>query len=658
MRSSHSLSWAKGIAVAALLALALLPCGAAEVQTAVSQTTADRVTLHYVIPTPTLATVDIDGRAYVQVTLDREPLLSEAGAPALPRICRSIILPDAGTPVLNVLSATYNELTEIDVAPSKGLLLRTVDPDSVPYAFGPEYATDAFYPGAVAELDTPYILRDYRGVVVALNPFQYNPVKRTLRIYRELVVEVVTRGNGGVNALDRTQRSGLIDRGFRTIYAHHFVNHAQAHLRYNPLDEQGDLLIICHDAWLANVQPLVTHKIARGLNTTLVGVSTIGNNATAIKNYIQGVYNSSDLAYVLLVGDAAQIATPYASGGSADPTYSKLAGGDNYPDIIVGRFSAETATQVDTQVLRTITYENLPAPLQDWFWKGVGIASAQGAGQGDEGQADYVHMDEIRQWLLACGYTLVDQIYDTNGGTAAMVSNALNAGRGIVNYCGHGSTTSWSTTGFSNTNVAALVNDNMLPFIVSVACVNGQFDGYTCFAEAWLRASHNGVPTGAIGTYMSSINQSWAPPMEAQDEFNLLLCAETYVSYGALCYAGSCSMMDDYGSGGVDMFNTWHIFGDPSVRIALTCIDQGSATLDAPRYGCEDTVLIAVTDCGLNLDDLNIDTATVTIASDTEPAGETVVVTELGPALGQFAGSIVLSATNASGVLQVSAGDT
>jgi hypothetical protein len=267
-------------------------------------------------------------------------------------------------------------------------------------------------------------------------------------------------------------------------------------------------------------------------------------------------------------------------------------------------------------------------------------------------------MDEIRQWLLACGYTLVDQIYDTNGGTAAMVSNALNAGRGIVNYCGHGSTTSWSTTGFSNTNVAALVNDNMLPFIVSVACVNGQFDGYTCFAEAWLRASHNGVPTGAIGTYMSSINQSWAPPMEAQDEFNLLLCAETYVSYGALCYAGSCSMMDDYGSGGVDMFNTWHIFGDPSVRIALTCIDQGSATLDAPRYGCEDTVLIAVTDCGLNLDDLNIDTATVTIASDTEPAGETVVVTELGPALGQFAGSIVLSATNAAGVLQVSAGDT
>jgi hypothetical protein len=64
--------------------------------------------------------------------------------------------------------------------------------------------------------------------------------------------------------------------------------------------------------------------------------------------------------------------------------------------------------------------------------------------------------------------------------------------------------------------------------------------------------------------------------MEGQDEFNLLYVAETYHSYGALCYAGSCSMMDDYpGSGetwgtGPATFNTWHIFGDPSLRVVGT----------------------------------------------------------------------------------------
>jgi len=113
----------------------------------------------------------------------------------------------------------------------------------------------------------------------------------------------------------------------------------------------------------------------------------------------------------------------------------------------------------------------------------------------------------------------------------------------------------------------------MLPFISDVACLNGQFNGYTCFAEAWLRATNGSEPTGAIGIYASSITQPWSPPMEGQDEFNLLYVAETYNCFGTYCYAGACSMMDDYpgniltwGSGPAT-FNTWHIFGDPSLRL-------------------------------------------------------------------------------------------
>jgi hypothetical protein len=85
----------------------------------------------------------------------------------------------------------------------------------------------------------------------------------------------------------------------------------------------------------------------------------------------------------------------------------------------------------------------------------------------------------------------------------------------------------------------------MLPFIFSVACVNGNFPGQTCFAEAWLRSTRSGEPIGAIGAYMSSVNQDWAPPMQAQDHFNDVYAAATptYYCYGTLCYAGSCSMM-------------------------------------------------------------------------------------------------------------------
>ncbi|MFH1748069.1 MAG: C25 family cysteine peptidase [Planctomycetota bacterium] len=523
------------------------------------------ITLHYALRDYLLGSVLVDGQKYATITLDDGTPMLVAGAPDLPKTCGSLIIPDASAVTVNIISAEFEEIT-LQVAPSKGNLLRTVDPASVPYEFGSEYQANDFYPGELARLSDPYILRDHRGVDVRLYPFQYNPVSGLLRVYTDIVLEVVPNGDSELNVPDRQYGAKALSQAFHQIYSHHFLNYTPP-LRYAPMDEDGDLLIIAYDAWIANVQPLADHKSAIGIDTTVVGVSTIGNNAISIKNYIQNVYDTSDLAFVLLVGDSVEVATPSASGGSADPTYAKVAGGDDYPDIIVGRFSAQLAAHVDTQVLRTIEYEQNAATTQDWFWRGTGIASNQGPG--DDGEYDNVHMDNIRSDLLAYGYTSIDQIYDPSG-TASQVTNALNAGRGIVNYCGHGSATSWSTTGFSNTNVNALVNDNELPFIVSVACVNGQFAGQTCFAEAWLRATNGSEPTGAVATYMSSINQSWSPPMEGQDEFNLLLAAETYVTYGALCFGGSCSMMQEYGSDGVNMFNTWHIFGDPSLRVVGT----------------------------------------------------------------------------------------
>jgi gingipain R len=547
------------------------------VNVTVQENTSARIILQYQLADYSEETVAIDGKAYTHVMLGKEAPMLVTGAPELPHVCRSIIIPDDEEMAVKVTAAEYQDIEGVDVAPSKGNLSRTVNPEDVPYTFGRWYAANAFYPGEVAALGEPYILRDQRGVVVELKPFQYNPVRRTLRVYKSVTLEVTAVGPSQVNVLDRSTRSGEISLAFHNIYQAHFLNYDPPS-RYAPLDEVGGMLIICYDAWLTNVAPLVTHKNSIGITTTAVGVSTIGNNATSIKSYIQTQYNTGNIAFVLLVGDAAQVATPSTTygteTGASDPTYSLLAGSDNYPDIMVGRFSAETAAQVDTQVQRSVEYENLPATQQAWFWKGLGIGSEfGGSGQGDDNEADYTHIGNIRTLLLGHGYTLVDGLYGPSSPTAAQVSTSLNSGRGIINYCGHGSDTSWGTTGFSNTNVAALTNDNMLPFIFSVACVNGNFPGQTCFAEAWMRSTRSGEPIGAIGTYMSSINQDWNPPMHAQDVFGALYTAATpaYNCYGTLCYAGSCGMMDSYGAtsgaAGAGMFLTWHVFGDPSLRV-------------------------------------------------------------------------------------------
>jgi hypothetical protein len=545
----------------------------APVGVTIAENTADRIVIDFRLGSFDQTSVDVDGQKCLLISLPHEAQMLASGAPDLPHVARSVAIPGDAAMAVTVADAKFYDLENVDIAPSKGNLSRSVNPDDVPYTFDKQYyGADAFYPGQLARAGEPYILRDRRGMVVDVYPFQYNPVRRTLRVYTGLTVTVTRVGTGGANVLLKSGFKRGLTVVFGGIYRAQFIN-LEATLPYTPLEESGDMLIICHDAWLPNVQPLVEYKNSIGIPTTAVGISAVGNNSTAIKNYIQNVFDTSNLTFVLLVGDIAQIASPYVLAGPSDPSYALLAGDDTYPDILIGRFSAETAQQVDTQVQRSIEYEALQSAQQPWFKKATGIASTQGQGIGDNGEIDYVHMNVIRGVLLSHAYTLVDQIYDPNA-NAAWVTNAVNEGRGLINYCGHGSTTGWTSSNFTTTNVTALVNDNVLPIIFSVACVNGQFDyAYgRCFAEAWMRSTHNGEPTGAAATYMSSINQDWAPPMAAQDAFNVLLADGTaYHSFGALCFAGSCAMMDKYNnSSGANMYKTWHVFGDPSLRVLGT----------------------------------------------------------------------------------------
>jgi len=549
----------------ALLCAAVTTTAQASVSVSVLEDSGDRIVLQVLLDSIGTTPVLIDGRAFTEVSLGDESPLKQAGAPELPTIARSVRIPDDARMEARVLEYDRYEITDIDVAPSKGILLRTVDPADVPYEFGGEYDQDADFPGDLVTLREPYILRDHRGAVVEVFPLQYNPIRRTLQVLDRIVVEVSRAGPGEVNVLQRPERDP--SAAFEPLYTHHFVNHDSDDGRYATLDEDGEMLIIASDSWLANVDPLVDHKNSIGIPTTAVGVGTIGNNSASIESYIRDRYTSSNLAFVLLVGDSNHVATPSVWGSAADPTYATVGGSDSYPDILVGRFSADSSADVDTQVARTIEYEQLPATAQDWFRKGIGIGSEEGPG--DDGEYDWVHIDRIRDDLLAHGYTEVDSFYGYNA-SASQVRSALNEGRGIVNYCGHGWDGGWVTSGFTNSDVNGLTNTSKLPFVITVGCNVGEFNHGTCFAESWLRATSGGSPTGGIGFYGSSISQSWDPPMSAQDEFNDLLLAEAYVSFGTLAFAGACRMMDEYGGSGADEFSFWHVFGDPSLRVVGT----------------------------------------------------------------------------------------
>ena len=514
--------------------------------------------------------VIIDNQEYLKIRIGEESNLLLSGKPDIPNVCRSILIPDTAKMEIEVIDSSYIEYENVLIAPSKGDLPRTINPDEIPYEFDEVYDEDKWFPGDIAKLREPYIIRDYRGQVVEIYPIQYNPVKKLMRFYTDIDVKIYENGIDNVNIINREQLPLSVDKDFKLIYKNHFINFGTEE-RYDPVSEQGNMLIITYDSFWNTMMPFYEWKNMKGILTEMVNVSLIGD-ANAIKNYIANYYDDYGLTFVLLVGDAAQVPSLYISqysSSASDPSYSYIVGNDNYQDIFIGRFSAQNTGQLQTQVERSIEYEKYPQQDADWYHKGTGVASDQGPG--DDGENDDEHIDNIREDLLGYTYTEVDQIYDPQG-TSQMVTEALNEGRSIVNYCGHGSPTSWGSTGFNNNDINNLQNDNMLPFICSVACNNGQFDDYdSCFAETWLRATNNGEPTGAIGIFASTQSQSWNPPMDAEDEIVDIL-VETYdnnirTSYGALCYEGTMHMMDEYGSECYDETDTWTVFGDPSLQV-------------------------------------------------------------------------------------------
>ncbi len=606
----------------------------------------------------------VDGNAEIKVTSGNSTPMLIKGAPDLEKLTASLAIPDRASMGINVIEEEYVDFEDVNIIPSKGNLTRDIDPDEVPYTYGREYETDAFWPGVAATFRSPHIIRDVRGQVVVIHPFRYNAVKKVLRVYKRLVLEVAAVDNNGENQLTGRRGDGKTDRNFQGIYSRNFLNYQQYEgtSRYTPVEEDGNMLIISHGPFMADMQEFVDWKNMSGIPTEMVDVSAVGTTSADIKTYVANYYSTNGLTFLLLVGDAAQVPTSYSSGDS-DNDYGYIVGGDHYPDIFVGRFSAESNADVQTQVQRTIDYEKNPGTSLGSFERAMCIASDQGPG--DDGEYDWEHQRNIRSDYMGFTYTYGAELYDgsqegedaTGNPTSAMVGSEVDAGTGIITYTGHGSTYSWSTSGFGTAGVNALANNDMLPFIISVACVNGNFVGNTCFGEAWLRATHNGEPSGAIATIMSTINQSWSPPMRGQDEMVDIL-VETYSSnikrtFGGICMNGCMNMNDVYGSQGDEMTDTWTIFGDPSLmvrtaqpaamtvshpadlpvgsaQIAVTCDQEGARVAVSDDYQLLGTGIVSGGGVDVTFDPINSeDTIKVTVtAFNCLPHIDSVIVTD------------------------------
>jgi len=531
-------------------------------------------------------TVAINGKSYQNFAKTTNVVLMEEGKPALPLYSQAVLLPNSGEANFTVEHDGFYEVENVLVAPSKGNLKRNVNPETIPHTFDVVYQEDAFFPGDLGTLSEPFVLRKTRGAVVTLFPYQYNPVTKTLRVYENMRVVVSTdTSKQGENELVINGVSAEND-AFARFYSSMYINMPVSSRNYPILEESGEMLVIAADEYLDIIASLVEWKIKKGIKTAIVPVSEVGVTSEQIKGFIQNYYiTNPEMVYILLVGDADKIPThtygfEWGEERWSDSYYGQLAGNELYdffPEAFVGRFSGN-ANEIAVMVERTLEYEQNPM-TGDWMTKGIGVASNEGEGYGNNGLSDFQHLRNIRYRFLDYDFDYIFEFYEGSQGeedapgnpTTTMLNSAINQGIGLFNYTGHGWTHGMSTGDYTNSAVNAATNNGMYPFVISVACNNGTFVGETCLAEAMLNATHNGSPSGAIAAAGSSILMSWAPPMQTQVEMTDIITRMYENNHketlGGLFYNSQMSVLINYANSAVarEVMQTWVFFGDPSV---------------------------------------------------------------------------------------------
>lgn len=498
----------------------------------------------------------------------------EKGAPSTPYITQSIIIPHNAKMAMEITDVQFKEIKVRKIVPSRGAVKLNQDPTEIPYEFGEVYHQDKWYPENFAVIGNPYILRDYRGLVVYFHPFVYNPVKGILRVAVSITVKVKKVGVSKMNTLNVEHKK--VPQSFEGIYKSHFLNYPDNNTTSYPyIPGVGNMIVITTGEFQPAVEPLVEWKNRKGIKTDLYIYPTdTGPSVDDIKSFIQNIYDSEEgLAYILLVGDSEDVPpgrcnTAGAVGEASDPVYTLLAGEDEYADAMIGRFSVSNLTDAQTVVNKNLWYEMNPGPNGQWYHKAAGIADDDRYFTPNPRET----IEEIREMMIAYNYTEFTRIYKPEA-TTSQVYEAVNQGRGWINAYHHGETSGWAGWYgyfFDIYDVAQLENTYMTPIIIAVSCSLGDFDGETCFAEAWQRHGSPGEPKGSI-VFLGCSSTIWNFAWVGAKEINYHLVNENYFTAGGIIFNGVMKVIEMFPNGpnyeGADTFQLWHLFGDPSLFI-------------------------------------------------------------------------------------------
>ncbi|RLC61811.1 MAG: hypothetical protein DRI48_10310, partial [Chloroflexi bacterium] len=390
--------------------------------------------------------------------------------------------------------------------------------------------------------------------------------------------------------------------------------------------------VIAPDNYLSVMDDFLTWKRRQGYKVFTRTPSELGGTANAIKSYLQNAYDTAEVppAFILLVGDIDDVPTftGVSSTPATDLDYTLFSGSDYFPDAFIGRFSITSTTQLTGLLQKNLPYEKfaLSGPTS-WLNRGCFPAS-------DDPSywdvAEGTHRYVIQTWLGPLGMEC-DSIWGHSGGSGSDIFNALNDGRTVVDYSGHGSETSWVGPEFTQSDINALSNTDNYPFVFSHACQTGDFSRSECFGETWIRASNK----GALG-FVGASNYSYWDEDDAMERGSFdSIFDQGYYFLSGMIQKGLYAVYLSYPSSAEYYYTMYNLLGDPSLAIWLT--PPQAMTVNHPGVVTSPTgdITVEVTSEGSPVDEALVcvtNDSTSHTAAYTNSSGEVNLTIESSPA--------------------------
>ncbi|MBD3331996.1 hypothetical protein GF356_04025, partial [candidate division GN15 bacterium] len=290
------------------------------------------------------------------------------GEPNLPIASRLLSIPYKCD--LRVDVVDY-EVQEIDLSahgidklllPTQPSVSKSDDPASIPFELNQAvYSQSGFYSQELAEAEVLGVMRSLNIGRVIVSPMQYNPVENVLRVYTNITVSVDYVGADWY----------LTDQKHSAYYSPFYEPLYNKIINYSPMTgEKDDLVqypikyvIVSDRMFESQLQPFIQWKIEKGFQVVEAYTDVIGTSNTAIKSYLQDMYDNATPedpapSFVLLVGDDQQIQAFSGSAGShiTDKEFVEYTG-DLFPEVYIGRFSAQSTSLLQPQIDKTLEYE-------------------------------------------------------------------------------------------------------------------------------------------------------------------------------------------------------------------------------------------------------------------------------------------------------------